>query len=36
MSKITFQKPGNFIYPVPAVMVSLRDASGKSNIITIA
>ena len=36
MSKITFQKPGNFIYPVPAVMVSLRDKSGKSNIITIA
>ena len=36
MSKITFQKPGNFIYPVPAVMVSLRDTSGKSNIITIA
>lgn len=36
MSKITFQKPGNFIYPVPAVMVSLRDISGKSNIITIA
>ena len=36
MSKITFQKPGNFIYPVPAVMVSLRNASGKCNIITIA
>lgn len=36
MSKITFQKPGNFIYPVPAVMVSLRDKSGKSNIITVA
>ena len=36
MSKITFQKPGNFIYPVPAVMVSLRDKAGKSNIITIA
>lgn len=36
MSKITFQKPGNFIYPVPAVMVSLRDKAGRSNIITIA
>jgi flavin reductase (DIM6/NTAB) family NADH-FMN oxidoreductase RutF len=36
MSKITFQKPGNFIYPVPAVMVSLRDAAGKTNILTVA
>ena len=36
MSKITFQKPGNFIYPVPAVMVSLRDKAGKSNIVTVA
>ncbi len=36
MGKITFEKPGNFIYPVPAVMVSLRDAAGRSNIITIA
>ena len=36
MSKITFQKPGNFIYPVPAVMVSLRDKAGRSNIITVA
>ncbi len=36
MSKITFKKPGNFIYPVPAVMVSLKDKSGRSNIITIA
>jgi len=36
MSKITFKKPGNFIYPVPAVMVSLKDRSGKTNIITIA
>lgn len=36
MSKITFKKPGNFIYPVPAVMVSVRDKSGRSNIITIA
>lgn len=36
MSKITFKKPGNFIYPVPAVMVSLKDKSGRTNIITIA
>lgn len=36
MSKITFQKPGNFIYPVPAVMVSLLDKAGRSNIITVA
>lgn len=36
MSKITFSKPGNFIYPVPAVLVSLKDKSGKMNILTIA
>lgn len=36
MSKITFNKPGNFIYPVPAVLVSLKDKSGKMNILTIA
>lgn len=36
MAKITFEKPGNFIYPVPAVMVSLKDNTGKMNIITIA
>lgn len=36
MSKITFEKPGNFLYPVPAVLVSLQDKSGKKNIITIA
>lgn len=36
MSKITFEKPGNFIYPVPAVLVSLQDKSGKKNIVTIA
>ena len=34
--KKTFPKPGNFLYPVPAVMVSLRDREGKDNIITIA
>lgn len=36
MSKITFKKPGNFIYPVPAVMVSLKDRSGRTNILTVA
>lgn len=34
--KILFKKPGNFLYPVPAVMVSCSDKSGKSNIITVA
>lgn len=29
-------KPGNMIYPLPAVMVSMRGPDGKSNIITIA
>ncbi len=29
-------KPGNMLYPVPAVMVTVQDAEGKSNIITIA
>ncbi|ETP72709.1 DIM6/NTAB family protein [Lachnospiraceae bacterium JC7] len=36
MAKIAFKKPGNFIYPVPAVMVSLKDKSGKTNILTVA
>ena len=36
MAKIAFDKPGNFIYPVPAVMVSLKDKSGKTNILTVA
>lgn len=36
MSKITFNKPGNFIYPIPAVMVSCHDGNGRNNIITIA
>ena len=36
MSKIEFEKPGNFLYPLPAVMVTCADKSGKSNIITIA
>ena len=34
--KTTFEKPGNFLYPVPAVMVSCRDAEGKPNIFTVA
>lgn len=29
-------KPGNMLYPVPAVMVSCGDLTGKKNIITIA
>lgn len=29
-------KPGNMLYPVPAVMVSVADKAGNSNIITVA
>lgn len=29
-------KPGNMLYPVPAVMVSVSDKNGKDNIITVA
>lgn len=29
-------KPGNMIYPVPAVMVTVADRKGKDNIITVA
>ena len=29
-------KPGNMVYPVPAVMVTVADRDGVSNIITIA
>ena len=29
-------KPGNMLYPLPVVMVSMADRQGKSNIITIA
>lgn len=36
MSKISFQKPGNFLYPVPAVMVSCQNRAGEANIITVA
>ena len=35
MSKVDF-KPGNMLYPVPAVMVSCGDFDGEANIITIA
>lgn len=35
MSKETW-KPGNMLYPVPAVMVSCADAAGNDNIITVA
>ena len=36
MSKTEFAKPGNFIYPVPAVMVSCGSMEGEKNIITVA
>ena len=29
-------KPGNMLYPLPAVMVSVRDLAGNDNIITVA
>lgn len=29
-------KPGNMLYPLPVVMVSVRDKSGRDNIITVA
>ena len=35
MAKISF-KPGNMLYPLPVVMVSMADRAGKTNIITIA
>jgi flavin reductase (DIM6/NTAB) family NADH-FMN oxidoreductase RutF len=35
MSKISF-KPGNMLYPLPVVMVSVADKSGNANIITVA
>lgn len=35
MAKIDF-KPGNMLYPLPAVMVSCSDGKGNDNIITIA
>ena len=36
MPKVPFRKPGNFLYPVPAVLVSCRGKDGKSNILTVA
>ena len=33
--KISF-KPGNMLYPLPAVLVSVRDREGKDNILTVA
>ena len=35
MAKQTW-KPGNMVYPLPAVMVSCGDKEGNTNIITIA
>lgn len=35
MGKISF-KPGNMLYPLPVVMVSVADKDGNSNIITVA
>ncbi len=35
MAKQTW-KPGNMVYPLPAVMVSVGDKTGKTNILTIA
>lgn len=29
-------KPGNMVYPLPAVMVSVTDGKGNDNIITVA
>lgn len=35
MAKILF-KPGNMLYPLPVVLVSVADQTGKTNIITVA
>ena len=35
MGKIDF-KPGNMLYPLPAVLVSVRDSQGVDNLITVA
>lgn len=35
MSKIDF-KAGNMLYPVPAVLVTVRDAAGQDNLLTVA
>ena len=29
-------KPGNMLYPLPVVMVSVADSAGNNNIITVA
>lgn len=34
--KISFEKPGNFLYPVPAVMVSCASETRGANILTVA
>ncbi|MGI6118364.1 MAG: flavin reductase family protein [Bilifractor sp.] len=36
MEKVSFDKPGNFLYPVPCVMVSCAAPGEKPNILTIA
>jgi len=36
MSKTEFAKPGNFLYPLPAVIVTCHDGKGHNNMITIA
>lgn len=35
MGKVTW-KPGNMLYPLPAVLVSCRDKNGNDNILTVA
>lgn len=35
MGKIDF-KPGNMLYPLPAVLVTVRDRAGKDNVFTVA
>ena len=35
MGKVDF-KPGNMLYPLPVIMVTVADDNGKSNIITLA
>ena len=35
MAKIDF-KPGNMLYPLPAVLVTVADKAGKPNIFTVA
>ena len=36
MAKTAFDKPGNFLYPVPVAMVSCAGPDGKPNILTVA